>query len=46
MSDSDWTAVAAEVRGGEPPSPPPVVPLARIERKLDALLAYFGVTAL
>jgi transcriptional regulator with XRE-family HTH domain len=34
-----------ELAAGEPPSPATAVPLARVERKLDAVLGYFGISA-
>jgi hypothetical protein len=38
-------AYLLELAAGEPPSPPPAVPLARVERKLDAVLGYLGIRA-
>jgi hypothetical protein len=32
-----------ELAAGGPPAPPQALPLARLERKLDAVLAYFGI---
>jgi len=34
-----------ELAASEPPTPPQALPLARLERKLDAVLGYFEIRA-
>jgi transcriptional regulator with XRE-family HTH domain len=38
-------AYLLELAAGEPLAPATAVPLARVERKLDAVLGYFGIRA-